>query len=99
MHLPAHSVTLCNLVIVISNSSGKNPSIILLSALHTYLEAANKVHARARQEGEICSLVNTFEMRGRKISTGPVDLSSYHYKMDSVLCLCSHTKEEDQKHS
>lgn len=60
MHLPAHSLTWCDSAILISNSLRKNPSIILLCALHMYMEAANKVHARARQEGEICSLVNTF---------------------------------------
>ena len=97
MHLPACSVTWCNSAILISNSLRKNPSIILLCALHMYMEAANKVHARARQEGEICSLVNTFEMRGRKISTGRADLSSYHHKMDSALCLCSQAKKQDQK--
>lgn len=36
--------------------------------LHTYMVTANEVRAYARQEGEICSLVNTFETRGRKTS-------------------------------
>lgn len=66
MHIPAHSVAWCNSATLISNSLGKNPSVVLLRALHMYMEAANKVHGRARQEGEICSLVNAPEMRGGK---------------------------------
>lgn len=97
MHLPAHSVAWCNSAKLISNSLGKNPSVILLRALHMYMEAANKVHARARQEGEICSLVNAPEMRGGKISTDCVDLSSYHHEVGSALCRCTHAKKQHQK--
>lgn len=58
--------------------------------LRTYMVTANEVHAYAKQEGEICSLVNTFEMRGRKKShLKIVGLPSYQHKMDPApMQLC-----------
>lgn len=62
-----------------------------------YTEAANKVHVSARQEGEICSLADTREMKGRKISTRCPGLSAFHHKTDSAWCFCKQAKKQNQE--
>lgn len=94
MHLLACSMSWYHSAILIANSLRINPSVMLPCALHMYMEGANKVHAPSKQ-GEIWSLINTFEMRGRKISTGHVDSSSYQHKTDSALCFCSQARRRD----